>query len=634
MNYLYLILFHCSSLVTGWVITRVFFQSLPRSTTVIRIIGSLLVGILATVTFTYFISTLLSSVHVADPLFVGVVASIAVGIMVSISVRKSFRSIGKIITAGNLSDLLIWFLLVLFSYVLFDKSFSVDSDGTLLVARNAIFDFGHHIGLVRSFSFGENVPFLSPFVAGWVHYYHFLFFFWIGILEHLHIPLSVGMNMASAFGFSTMLFFVYSIGKLLVTKNTWVVGGMAVGLTLTHSTLGFFRYLMDRGVSLSTIKDLWTLPDYPFAGPYDGAVISIHTTLNVFINQRHLSFAIAVFLFLFFIMLAKKSRDLSKMEVIIMGIVTGLLSLWNVFIWGFTLLSFFFFFMLEKNKKNAVLFLLTTIGISFLLILPWFSDISRVLMFAGQTNMLAAKSTQIPFLEQFSKTCIYYWENLSILPFIAAFGFFALPKDVRRYFSLFAIWAFVLFILRATGLLVADQKPYNVWIVGVNLLAAIGIWKLVKKKGAYLVLAIFIFFIVTVSGVMDLMVIKNDYRYPMITKSDQQLISFLKNETPPSTIFFSYADIVDPVAFAGRINYFGYFKSAGTPDRTTSVKKGIEQIQLGVWPTLPDKDISYVVLPRVGRNDFPGFGNTKNFDMRFVRVFVNENWQVYKMLVK
>lgn len=633
MNIIILIFFHVISFGIGLTLTRGFCRYFVRSMTFVRIISAFLVGILVTVTATYFLSVVYSLVPVSDPLRAGVLTAIALGVGNIIFSRFRWKSMRNIFTTVTILDGVIWIGLFFFSYYMFDKSFTSGADGTLLVARNAIFDFGHALPIVRSFSFGENIPFLSPYVAGAFHYYHFLFFFWVGILEHFLLPLTVALNGTSAIGLGSMFFFVWAVARLLVQKNKWLVGVLAVTLTLTHSTVGFFRYVMMEGISLQTIRSLWSLPNYPFAGPYDGSIISIHTTLNVFVNQRHLSFAVAVFLFFFFVFLSRaQTHPFQKKETVMMGILTGFLSLWNVFLWGFSLVSFSYLLFSEKrNKRFAFLFFFVTLGTSVLMILPWVRDLTRVLLFAGQTNMLAAKSLPVPFTEQVMLTISYYWENMSILPLIALSGFFLMPKNTRRYFSLFLLWGIGLCILRANGLLVADQKPYSAWIIGVNLMTAYALWNLFQKKILGVLMGIVLLFVVTASGFMDLMVIKNDYRFPFLTTVDQTLVSWIEKNTPPKSVFLSYADIIDPIVLSGRTNYFGYFKSAGSPDRTQVVKNVIEEITSGNDIERLDPTVQYLVLPRVGKNSFPGFSEIFLPQSTLIPLYENEKWRVYKI---
>ena len=81
------------------------------------------------------------------------------------------------------------------------KTFHGGADGQLFVGSNNVFDFGHAIGIIRSFSWGNNIPFTSPFESGLPFFYHFFFYFFVAIWEYFGIPIVWAMNIVSIFSF-------------------------------------------------------------------------------------------------------------------------------------------------------------------------------------------------------------------------------------------------------------------------------------------------------------------------------------------------------------------------------------------------------------------------------------------------
>ena len=81
--------------------------------------------------------------------------------------------------------------------IIFTFSFSVflmfftfhKEDGTLFIASKAWSDFGSHLPLIRSFSFGSNFPPEYPLFPGQPINYHFLFYFLVGLIEKAGIPI-------------------------------------------------------------------------------------------------------------------------------------------------------------------------------------------------------------------------------------------------------------------------------------------------------------------------------------------------------------------------------------------------------------------------------------------------------------
>jgi len=147
-----------------------------------------------------------------------------------------------------------------------------------------------------------------------------------------------------------------------------------------------------------------------------------------------------------------------------------------------------------------------------------------------------------------------------------------------------------------------DQKFYSFFIIGANVLVAGSIvWLWEKRTFLFQSIALFVFFTFCISGIVDLMVVKNEFAFPFVSKDMIPVISWIMEETPKQALFVSYADIIDPVVLSGRKNYFGFFGNIGWEDRSPIVKN----IYAGDMHTAASLGISYILIPTWNKNDFP-----------------------------
>src|SRR3989344_6196939 len=105
------------------------------------------------------------------------------------------------------------FLLIiffLFSFWLMYKSFGYDEEKhDFRIARHQIGDFGLHLSLIRSFSWGNNFPVESPFYPGISLPYHYYFDLFIGLLNRIGLPIGISLNGVSALAFTILLYLIY-----------------------------------------------------------------------------------------------------------------------------------------------------------------------------------------------------------------------------------------------------------------------------------------------------------------------------------------------------------------------------------------------------------------------------------------
>ncbi len=617
--YIGLLFLYCILLsVFGWKTIQKLFGKLPIP---LHGISAWLFGTAVGVPVTYLVSCIFKRTN--DPIMWGVLSTIMIGSVSSILLQKIDRRGQEKIEVKPflMSDIFIIIFSFVFSVWIMTKTFHGGSDGVLYVGSNNVFDFSHALGIIRSFSFGSNIPFTSPFQAGLPFFYHFLFYFYVATWEHLGVPIIWAMNIPSVLSMTSLLVIVYYLPQLLFQQKP-LVGWIVVLLSITNSTLTFWQLLLQKGVSLVTIKSLWQLPTYLFAGPFDGSTISIFTTLNSYVNQRHLSFAIA-FGFLLFLLVdaAINQKRLNNVKTIFLGFLTGLLFYWNVFIFLITAVLIGVTLLVRKQWRYVCLFSVFAILLGVIFCVPYTGLIQNMMVLIGRGvgKMQTWNAAQ------------YLWQNLGLLPLGIMIGWFTIPK-IKKSIVLPLIFLFTIECVYATvnhhGF---DQKFYSFLIILVNCVAAIGVvWLWEKKKVIWKFTAVTGLFVLTISGMVDLIPIKNEFAFPIVNSENRSVIIWIKDYTSKNAVFVSYSDMIDPVVLAGRKNYFGFFGNACSVDRSSDVGR----IYAGDADLVDRLHIAYILVPKWKKNDFQYIVDDKKLTAKQTVVYEDEKYRIYSTVVK
>ena len=583
-------------------------------------IASWLLGTVIGVPVTYLFSCIFT--HTSEPILWGVVSTIVVALCFVLSQKPKHQKTEK---NSIYSDILFVCFTLAFSTWMMMKTFHGGMNGVLYVGSNNVFDFSHALGIIRSFSYGSNIPFMSPFQSGLPFFYHFLFYFYVAIWEYLGVPIIWAMNIPSILSMTSLLVIIYYLPQFIF-KGKPLVGWIAVLLSITNSTLTFWQLLIQKGISLTTVKSLWELPTYPFAGPFDGSTISIFTTLNNYVNQRHLAFAIAFGLFLF--ICVEKLYEQKRMNIrlsMLFGLLVGLLFYWNVFITCITAGLIGLSFIVKKQGTYVIAFGLTVFAVVGISLFPYLHLLKGMMILAAIVTDADGSVTQ-------SWTAFQYlWQNFGLLPIGIIVGWFGVPKQ-RRHIALVFITLFIIECVYAVmnhhGF---DQKFYSFLILLINCIAAIGVvWLWKKKHIIWKSIAVTGLSILVISGVVDLIPIKNEFAYPLVNPENTAVISWITKNTPKHSIFVSFSDMIDPVVLAGRKNYLGFFGNVGSIDRSSDVG----QVYAGAADVASHLHISYILVPRWEKNDFPYFVDNSKLTAVTELVYEDEKYRIYSPVVK
>lgn len=173
---------------------------------------------------------------------------------------------------------------------LFFTTFFIE-DGRLYVGLSVFSDFSPHLGMIRSFSGGNNFPTTYSHFAGEDIKYHFMFQFLVGNLEYLGLRLDLAFNIPSVLGMVSTFLLLYVFAAKLTGKRA--VGYLACVLFAFRSSFAVFRYLAERPGG----KGLWKAftENSEFIGYTPNENWGLWN-LNVYCNQRHLAFTLGVLL--------------------------------------------------------------------------------------------------------------------------------------------------------------------------------------------------------------------------------------------------------------------------------------------------------------------------------------------------
>ncbi|MBN1412836.1 MAG: hypothetical protein JW969_18490 [Spirochaetales bacterium] len=206
-------------------------------------------------------------------------------------------------------------ILVVWTFFVF-RSFNV-SNGTMNVGVTVFSDFAPHLAVIRSFSRGLNFPSEYPHFADGTMRYHFMFQFLVGNLEYLGLQIDWAFNLPSIFSMLSFLMLLFAFVMSLFGKR--VVAIMTAVLFFFRSSFAIFTYIFNINIYLTFTPRFnfifnWQPRFHTFAQFWDSfwnnkdhigntehEIWGLYAQ-KVYVNQRHLPFALG-FLFLILILL-------------------------------------------------------------------------------------------------------------------------------------------------------------------------------------------------------------------------------------------------------------------------------------------------------------------------------------------
>ncbi len=508
------------------------------------------------------------------------------------------------------------------------KSFGYDSlTHEFIIARHQIGDFGLHLSLIRSISSGANFPVESPFYPGIPLPYHYLTDVVVGLIERLGVRIDIAFNGLSAVALTALLYLIYLFPQRLFKKSTFL-GLVSVTLFIFHSSLTSFDFLFSRPWTIGIFHEIWRIPDYIHAGPFDGSIISTFFTLNVLLNQRHLIAGLALGVWIVYSLVpAYVGKKLwSTRLIMIYGVLLGILGYIHSLV--FVGISFVLFFLFFKKPKYLLIFVPAMIlMLPRLLVINQVSQIKHTFFNPG---FLAVKPlTVYTFID-------YWWQNLGVGLVMILFGvFLAGSKQKLFFFSVFSLFV-IANMFQFSYRIDHNHSLLNLFILFANFYGSYFLFRVWKSGIIGKALAITIFVCFVSSGVLDLMAVKNDFHVHVPDAPKSAVIEWIRTQTPPNAIFLAPPNILDPVTLAGRYNYLGhdYYLSVmgyDTGERRKQVKQFFEADTMSVLDEARGEHIQYVLVPNTMMQDFPYSINQNFWNGTGLNVYRDESVSIYKL---
>lgn len=524
-------------------------------------------------------------------------------------------------------EIVLILLFFIFSWWLMDKSFGYDvKQHTFRVARHQVGDFGLHLSLIRSFSVGDNFPVESPFFPGKPLPYHYFFDLLVGILERLGTRIDIALNGLSTVFFTILLFFIYKLPQVLFGKNR-ILGILSVVLFIFHSNLTFVDFFKNRSLGLSLFHDLWRLPDYLHKGPFDGSIISIFFTLNVYLNQRHFIAALAISLGMLYFLIPKiiSQKKISTKTLVALGFVLGITSRVHTLTFFSTLLIVFLLFFVFKRFRYIFLLFPTSL-------LVFYFHLKTIL---GQE--FPHQFFNPGFLAQkpltFGNFTEFWLLNLGVALVLIPIGVILSNKTQRKFFLCFISLFIIGNIFQLSFRIEHNHSLFNYFFIIANFYIAFALTKLWKKGLMGKLGMIIILFFLTFSGLIDFMAVKNDFQYTFSDAPQNAFMEWIKTRTDRNDIFISRQEILDPVTLSGRKNFLGhqyYLEVMGykSSERESLVKEVFEADTKKAFEKARVNKVKFVVLPK---KKIPDFNYRVNVD--FFKKYLNIAYQDNDVLV-
>jgi len=451
-------------------------------------------------------------------------------------------------------------------------------DNSVYVGYSVFSDFAPHLGMIRSFSVSNNFPTQYAHFAGEDIRYHFMFQFMVGNLEYLGLRLDYAFNLPSMFGMiaTYLLLFVLVVR---ITKSR-LCGYLTALLFTFRSSFTVFRYMAEQS------KDnVWNalLKNTEFLGYTQNENWGLWN-LNVYCNQRHLAFALAmlvlaVLLFFPYVenmgekLLAVKGAEKTDIKCRLeqfktlfftktafgildikfsvgMGIFLGALAFWNGSALVATLAMLFFMAAVSDYRLD---YLITAV----LVLLLYFLQSSlfvegSVVSPAYYFGFLAENKTLWGVL-------VFIVELTGMVLFVAIAGAIQV-RGTKRYMLLVFLVPFVLaFTLALTGDITVNHKWIMMSLMLVSMFAAIVLVNLLKSRDwLKRVVAVLLLFVLTATGVYDLTTVMKRNENYLIFSYDDPVTNWIAENATCDDIFLTPYYSLNNVVMGGAMLYYGW----------------------------------------------------------------------------
>ena len=449
-------------------------------------------------------------------------------------------------------------------------------EGQLLhIGFSVVGDFGPHLAMIRSFSQGMNFPTQYPlFPDGHVNH-HFLFHFLAGNLEFLGLRLDWAFNLPSILSFVSfwMLLFFYS----LQISSRYAVGILVLVFSIMRSSYGLPDRLSAQSPSSFSGVLSYILSNDVWLGVAERDNLGLlNPTPNLYANQRHMVFAMAVLilvLILFYPVLnntnsklekepfrgrmrllftdhqAWKARDVGR--AVFAGLLLGMTGFINgaVVIAGLLILSIHALFSQHKLE-----YLLTAVLSVFLV------SVQTVFFMGSGANAFSPRFFFgfVSERKDFWGVISFYHVVLGLLPLLVLMAFLILGKKYRILAVAFSIPLIFGTCIQMSPDIHMNHKYVAITALFLSICAAGFIVMLLDtRKQVFVGMAIITILLMTVTGISDATAFyhqnKEDYKWHFAINLNEDLTSWFTHFSEPDAVVLSDTfHWIHPILLSGR----------------------------------------------------------------------------------
>ena len=509
-----------------------------------------------------------------------------------------------------------------FSSWLMWHTFSYQNN-TFYIATKVWSDFAAHLPLIRSFSWGQNFPPQYPLFPGSFIHYHFLFYALVGFLEKFGLTISWALNLPSSLAFWGLILAIYLLAKLLF-KNRFV-SFLSVILFLFNGSLSFLEFFKLHPISLKTPIEIFRNNIFSSFGPYDGKIVSAFWNLNIYTNQRHLALAFGLILLtlILFLKPLKQNRKITFRRAILLGLLIGLMPFLHSAVFIMALIVFGSLLLLCQNQRKP---LFTLLIIAFVLGTP---QIFLMQPGGAESNFrfhlgyLAPNHlTPLSFIN-------YWFLNLGLSLFLIPLGFFKANSLAKKVFLAFLPLFLIGNLFQFSPEIAANHKFFNLFLIVGNIFVAYFIYLVWQKKIWGKIMALGLIFFLTLSGIIDFFPIKNDSLFIIDDAPKNPDILWIKENTPPQSIFLNSSYLYNPASLAGRKIFLGWPYFAWSAGYDTQKREDLRKEILNannknknqICQLLKQNNLIFVSLAKINEDGFTP--NLAFWQNNFLKVYNN-----------
>lgn len=464
---------------------------------------------------------------------------------------------------------------IIFSSWLYLVSFR-ESNGYLQAGASVFSDLAPHSALVSSFAQGANIPPDYPHFAADGILYHFFFYHLAGQLHAGGLSLAFALNFLSALGLVSFILLLGLFSWRLSSNKKALL--LAPFLALNRSSFAFFSHLISlkSSSSLTIPEQLWQQSQFIGNTPREEWGL---WTVNVYANQRHFPAALAILLILLLLQtdsirwrnLSPKNskemlyswgqkefylgRDEFKKQQQLMVLFIFFLPYWHGSIFLTALMLLFCLAFFSDNRIYLLAAAAGGLGHAFLqrsLFSPQASISTDIFQFGFIAEdkswggiliyLLQLLGIFLPLLLIFFIKDKKYrlWLGIASLPFVFSF-FFSLTPDVtvnHKFIMISVIlWSTMLADFLLSWPSFTSKKSLHSLLVFLTVLTI---------------------FILTVTGLYEIIVFKNLSKIQVSIPLENEMISWIEENTAPDAVFLTAPFAYHSFFLTGRRAWYGH----------------------------------------------------------------------------